>query len=313
MSEIHVAVAVIINQLDEVLISLRPDHVHQGGFWEFPGGKVESGETVYDALKREISEELEITVVDARPYKVIRHHYSDKTVVLNVWLVSEFKGEPWGVEGQIVEWRSIKQLRAVDFPAANRSIVHSLFLPDRYMITGNFEGHNEFLQRLERSLKKGINLIQLRCKNCSGDEYLLLAKEAKAMCDSYHAILLLNTEPAVFDKVGAQGLHLSGRRLHETKTRPIDETKYLSVSCHSISDIEKAKEIKADIVLLSPVKETNSHPGVKGIGWEKFSELISSNDIPAYALGGMNVTDVEKSKAAGAQGIAAISSLWAGS
>lgn len=310
MSDVHVAVAVIKNTSNEVLISLRPDDVHQGGFWEFPGGKVEEGESVLDALKREIFEELGIEVVGAQAYKTIRHNYSDKTVILDVWQVDEFIGEPRGVEGQLVKWQRVSQLKVEDFPAANRSIVLSLLLPDKYMITGSFKTQDEFANRLENSLKKGISIVQLRCKNCSDDEYLSLAVMAQLLCESYQAILLLNTTLDVFNQTRAQGLHLSGQRLHEFKSRPVGDTNILSASCHTHDDIEKAKKLNADIILLSPVKETKSHPGVEGIGWEKFEKMISSNEIPAYALGGMTSDDIVQARSAGAQGIAAISNLW---
>lgn len=311
MSEIHVAVAIIINDFNEVLVSLRPDHVHQGGFWEFPGGKLEKNESVFDALKREIAEELDILILQAKPYKIIRHDYSDKKVVLDVWLVSDFKGEARGAEGQQVKWLDIKDLKIDEFPIANRSIIQSLQLPDRYMITGEFKDHADFLNRLENSLKKGIKLVQLRCKNCTAEEYLSLVNESILLCESYHSTLLLNSSVDVFKRSKAHGLHLTGKQLLRFESRPIGDAYVLSASCHTLNDIEKAKTIKADIILVSPVKETKSHPGVAGIGWELFSELISNNDIPVYALGGMRPDDLEEAKVAGAQGIAAISSLWA--
>lgn len=311
MSEVHVAVAIIINKFNEVLISLRPDHVHQGGFWEFPGGKLEKNESVFDALKREISEELDILVLQAKPYKIIRHDYSDKKVVLDVWLVSDFKGEARGAEGQQIKWIDIKDLKPEIFPVANRSIIKALQLPDRYMITGEFKDHGDFLNRLEIGLKKGIKLVQLRCKNCTTDEYLSLVSESILLCESYQSTLLLNSAVDLFKKTHAHGLHLTGKQLQKFESRPVDKEFLLSVSCHTLNDIKKAKILSADIILLSPVKETKSHPGVAGIGWELFSELISNNDIPVYALGGMTPDDIDKARVAGAQGIAAISCFWA--
>lgn len=310
MSEIHVAVAIIINEFNQVLISLRPDHVHQGGLWEFPGGKLENNESIFDALKREISEELDIIILQAKPYKVIRHDYSDKKVILDVWLVYEFIGEARGAEGQQIKWLDIKDLKPEYFPVANRSIIQSLQLPDRYMITGEFKDRADFLSRLESSLKKGIKLVQLRCKNCTAKEYRSLVEQSILLCESYKAKLLLNSSVDVFKGSKAHGLHLTGKQLQGMDSRPVENSFVLSASCHTLSDIEKAKTLNADIILLSPIKETKSHPGVIGIGWELFSEMISNIDIPVYALGGMTADDLAEAKTAGAQGIAAISSLW---
>ena len=125
-SSIHVAVAVIVNSEQEVLLALRQLHQHQGGLWEFPGGKVEAGESVFDALVREIQEELAVTVLTAKPLIKIAHDYSEQSVILDVWIVSEFTGTPQGHEGQTLRWCSITDLIDDDFPAANVAIINAL-------------------------------------------------------------------------------------------------------------------------------------------------------------------------------------------
>lgn len=309
-SAVQVAVAVIVNQQNEVLISLRPNASHQGGLWEFPGGKLEVGETVNDALKRELLEELDIHLLESHPFKIICHQYTDKTVVLHIHIVNAFRGKPKGAEGQPIQWKSINQLNPLDFPAANRSIIHALKFPDKYMITGSFTDQNEFLSKLENSLRLGIKLVQLRCKNIDEESFVAIAQQAKFICDKYKAILFLNTNPEIFKSIHADGLHLSSHMLHSVTERPVSLEKLLSVSCHSDADIRHAQNINADIILLSPVKETTSHPEVKGIGWEAFSDLISDVDIPVYALGGMNENNISTAIECGAQGVAAISSFW---
>ena len=111
---VQVAVAIIVNQDNEVLISLRPNSSHQGGLWEFPGGKLEIGESVEDALKRELLEELNIDLLESQSFKIIQHQYADKTVQLNIYIVSSFRGEAKGAEGQLIEWKSIDQLNPLE-------------------------------------------------------------------------------------------------------------------------------------------------------------------------------------------------------
>ena len=125
-STVHVAVGVLLNENREVLIALRPDGSHQGGLWEFPGGKVEEGESVEYALNREFKEELGISVQACTPLIQIRHEYSDKFVMLDVWRIEKFSGIPQGREGQAIEWRALSKLRAVDFPKANERIIREL-------------------------------------------------------------------------------------------------------------------------------------------------------------------------------------------
>jgi 8-oxo-dGTP diphosphatase len=126
IKRVHVVAGIIRDAHGRILISRRHDHLHQGGLWEFPGGKIESDETVRDALARELREELALTIIAAEPFQQIRHDYPDKSVLLDFWLVSEFAGEARGVEGQPVEWVSAAALRDYQFPAANVPIVEAL-------------------------------------------------------------------------------------------------------------------------------------------------------------------------------------------
>ena len=112
---VHVAVGIILNDRGEVLVALRPIAAHQGGLWEFPGGKVEADESVQQALGRELEEEIGIRVQSCTPFMQIRHDYGDKSVLLDVWSIGSFSGEPIGREGQRVLWRRVSELRAADF------------------------------------------------------------------------------------------------------------------------------------------------------------------------------------------------------
>jgi len=125
---IHVAVAVIGHQNDsnKILIAKRPDHVYKGGLWEFPGGKVEQGEHVFEALARELEEELAIFVLQAEPLIKIQHDYPEKSVLLDVWKVTEFSGNAKGNEGQAIDWVSVDQLNEYSFPEANNVIIDEL-------------------------------------------------------------------------------------------------------------------------------------------------------------------------------------------
>jgi len=123
---VHVAVGVVINSQQEILLAKRADHQHQGGLWEFPGGKVEAGETLPKALGRELHEELAITVTSCEPLLEVAHEYTDKSVLLDVWLVTGFNGQPRGVEGQPLAWVSVAELNEYPFPEANVPIVEKL-------------------------------------------------------------------------------------------------------------------------------------------------------------------------------------------
>ncbi len=128
VSEVHVAVGVILNANGAILLSKRHADAHQGGLWEFPGGKVEHGESLADAMYRELEEELGILIDRERlePLVEVRHDYGDKQVFLDTWLVWSFAGEPHGREGQPLAWVEPDDLADLQFPAANDPIVDAV-------------------------------------------------------------------------------------------------------------------------------------------------------------------------------------------
>ena len=122
---VNVAVGVI-KKNNAIFICKRADDQHQGGLWEFPGGKVEANESVFAALKRELTEEVGITIHSSCQLMVIEHDYGDKCVKLDIHVVSNFSGEAHGAEGQPSEWVNISELTHYDFPAANAEIIEKL-------------------------------------------------------------------------------------------------------------------------------------------------------------------------------------------
>lgn len=122
---VHVAVGVIVRQ-QQVLLALRSNKQHQGGKWEFPGGKVEPDETVAQALTRELLEEVAINVTETSSFMQLEYAYPEKTVLLDIYLVTDFTGEPHGLEGQPLQWVNIADLSSMEFPDANQPIVERL-------------------------------------------------------------------------------------------------------------------------------------------------------------------------------------------
>lgn len=309
---VHVAVGVIIGNDGAILIAKRPDKTHQGGLWEFPGGKVEEGESLFDALSRELYEELAIETLDTEPLIKIRHDYGDKIVLLDVHKVTAFAGMAKGNEGQPIAWVAPENLHQYEFPAANRPIITAINLPSRLLVTGDFKTLAEFSARLEPALKRGIKLIQLRVK---ADELVdSLVECALDLCNYYSARLLINTNPGTFAKIASAnnkvGLHLSSKNLLSCTLRPVDNDVLLSASCHNQAEIDHAQKIGVDFILLSPVSATQSHPEQLAMGWPIFSELVERSTIPVFALGGMKESDLPIALERGAQGIAAIGEWW---
>ena len=312
---LHVVAAVIRNNAGEILIAKRPLKLHQGGLWEFPGGKVEEGEDVQQALVRELKEELAIDVKQFRPLIRIPYDYPDRKVLLDIWSVSSFTGVAIGVEGQEIRWVGSDELGEFQFPAANASIVTAASIPSLYLITpepGEKSHWSNFLLALEQSIQQGISLVQFRAKSLSEMEYRVLAMDVIALCHKNNARVLLNAAPEIAEQLGADGVHLTSSLLNHLNSRPLPDNKLVAASCHNVYELNKAAAIHCNFAVVGPVNKTASHPGKKGLGWNAMRQLTDSAFLPVYALGGMELKDMEEAWEHGAQGIAAIRSLWKG-
>lgn len=309
---LHVAVGVIENDLGQILIAKRPESVHQGGLWEFPGGKVDEGENCQQALWRELNEELAIQVQNSEPLIQIRHDYSDKSVLLDVHKVTRFSGEPKGNEGQPVRWVNPEFLSEYAFPAANQPIIQAIRLSRFCAITGSFESLKDFTEKFSKLISYENKMVQLRIDNFSLEQHAAYFTAAKEIC-SGGIQLQVNTSVDEFLRINPTdkiGLHLNSHRLMQAKSRPVNEKVLLGASCHSLAELKQAEKIQADYVYLSPVKATKSHPDVEVLGWKKFQEMTQKTNIPVYALGGLGELDLPSAIQSGAQGIASISAWW---
>lgn len=309
-SPLRVAVGILV-QDGKVFITRRFPDSHQGGKWEFPGGKIEPGENTFSALKRELREELEIEVQEARAYMQVRHAYPDCDVLLDVWRISRFRGTPHGREGQEAKWLACAELPQLEFPEADRPILRRLWLPALYLISDSRRfGKNGFLAPLERALKGGARLVQLREPHMSSSEFTDYAREISGLCHRHGARLLINAEPEWVSRCNADGVHLNSKRLAQYSSRPLDDHFWVAASCHNAEELIQAERLRADFAVLSPVAPTASHPGVTPLGWEAFSRLCAGASLPVYALGGMHTQDLAQARQAGAQGVAMVSQVW---
>lgn len=308
---VHVAAAALVNHAGAVLLTRRHDDSHQGGLWEFPGGKLEPGETVSEGLHRELREELGVIPDKHRPLIRVRHRYPDREVLLDVHLVTVWKGEPEGLEGQPLAWVLPGDLEDYPMPAADVPIVQSLRLPSTYLITPpRVADHDRFLRELEASLHAGASMLQLRLFDLPDAEMVRIGREVCRLCHAMGARVLLNGKPETADEIVADGIHLNSRQLHAQKTRPVEAGRLLAASCHTPADLARAQALGADFALLSPVLPTRSHPDAEPLGWRQFAAWVEPCALPVYALGGMQPGLLKAAWQHGAQGIAGIRGLW---
>jgi 8-oxo-dGTP diphosphatase len=124
--ELYVAVGLVFNNQGEILVSLRKEPQPYAGYWEFPGGKLEDGETSLIALKRELCEEVGIKIITATPFLSARHDYQTYFVNLDVWQIYQFTGNACGLEGQMIDWVKPDLLTKLNFLPANSFILDAI-------------------------------------------------------------------------------------------------------------------------------------------------------------------------------------------
>ena len=317
---VEVAAAVLQRPDGSFLLAQRPPDKIWAGYWEFPGGKIEAGETPYHALVRELREELGIEVETAYPWITRVFTYPHATVRLNFFRVTAWRGELHPHEGQQFAWQSPAALRylranrggsATVSPMlpANAPILRALELPDLYAISNAAElGVEKFLQRLERALDNGLRLVQLREKDLPREELRELARRVMALAHAHGAKVLLNGDVALAQEVGADGVQLTATQLAGLHERP--EVDWCAASCHNIEELRRAEALGCDFALLSPVLPTLSHPGAPHLGWGNFAAIAAGSSIPVYALGGLARDDMQTAWQHGAHGISLLRQAW---
>jgi 8-oxo-dGTP diphosphatase len=308
---LHVVAAALINARGDVLIAKRPADKALAGYWEFPGGKLESGEAPCQALARELWEELGIELLDAHPLIRFPYEYPERCVLLDVWRTTQYRGRVRAREGQALALVSPAELDDWRLLPANGPIVTALRLPATLLITPEPGADEEaFLAALEKSLAAGIRLVQFRAHGIESARFADLAAHVVERCHLQGAWCVINAAPEVACAVGADGIHLSAMHLLQCTRRPLDKAYWVGASCHNAAEIRHAAALRLDYILVGPVLPTLSHPGQKPFGWPAFARLIEDCNVPVYAIGGMCRGHLKQAQASGAQGIAAIRSLW---
>ena len=307
---VHVVAAVLRDARGRILLARRTAGRDLAGAWEFPGGKVEAGETPLAALDRELGEELGIRVRSAEPLISVPQAYPQKRIVLDVYTVTAFEGAPRGLEGQALAWSPLEKLASYPMPPADRPVVAALTAPDRYLVSPEAIEPAAFLARLDRALAAGARRLQLRVRGLAPEALASLAREAAARCHRTGAELLLNGEPGLAADLGV-GLHLTARQLMALDALPpLAPGQRVAASCHDAAELARAEALGVHFAVLGPLRATESHPGAPALGWDRFSLLREGVSLPIYAIGGMKPADVALARRHGAQGVAGIRAFW---
>ena len=310
MNGITEVVAAVLTQPDgRVLLAQRPAGKPYAGYWEFPGGKVEPGESLEAALARELHEELGVVIGPPCRWITRVFEYPHATVRLNFFRVFAWEGEPHPHEGQVFAWQQPGAVEVEPLLPANFPILRALTLPPALGIShAESLGVDSFLARLDVALHAGLGLIQLRDKSLPEDVRLELARETVRRAHRFGARVLVNGSLALARAAGADGVHLDSAAAAALMVRP--DCDWVGASCHDAAELAHAAAIGADFALLSPVLPTLTHPGAPALGWQAFAALAAASPIPVYGLGGLERGDVALAQSHGAHGVALLRGAW---
>ena len=307
------------------MLAQRAAGSHMAGTWEFPGGKIDPGESAERALRRELREELGITAGAVEPLISVPWHYPEKSIVLHAFRVLDFHGEPQAREHAALRWIDPADALELKMPPPDRPIVNALRLPHYYAITPEPHGDDgAFLAALRRLVSTAgptdedgadatastAKVAQLRVKTLAGDRFTRLVATARDIARSAGTTLLLNGHLQLARDLRLDGVHLPAAELMRLDARPLDRNRWVGASCHNAAELGHAAAIDVDFAVLGPVRPTPSHPDAPVLGWRRFAELVAAAPFPVFALGGLGPSDLADARSAGAHGIAGISAFW---
>jgi 8-oxo-dGTP diphosphatase len=309
---VHVVAAALIDADGRLLLAQRPPGKHLAGAWEFPGGKLEAGETPLVALARELDEELGVAVEQATPLIRIPWRYNHHELLLDAWRVTRWRGEPRSLEGQALRWQLPTDVDPAQLAPADRPLLQALRLPASYPITPAdvpLAQRDHWRERLAAAIVRGERLLQLRLPLWPRAAVRELAVDLLPLAERHGARLLLNEDVGGARALGI-GVHLKAAQLIPLAERPLPWRQLIAASCHDAEELARAVALGADFATLSPVATTASHPAAVPLGWPAFHTLAEAAALPVYALGGMDPLMSQEACAAGAQGVAGIGGFW---
>ena len=348
MSQIKdVAVAIVFNDKGQFLLGQRPSGKPYEGYWEFPGGKLETGETVWQALCRELDEELGLQPQVGTPWVTRVFTYPHATVRLHFWRVTAWQGQPHGREGQAFAWanidpRALNPLAALPQPLlpASLPVLRWLSLPDYVVLSHASEmGTAQFVQALTVAAQaQQIPWLLLREPSLSQQEVAGLYATVLPLCAQYAVRLSVSSRHVNKSRdargdpnercAGATHIHYTEQdsaqlpavvnTTESTDLAPGADIQtaaqalapWYGASCHHAAGLAALANTSVDYAFLGSVLPTASHPGQPALGWAAWETAIQATPVPTYAIGGLSRADIPTAQATGGQGVALQRGFW---
>lgn len=307
---VDVAAGVLVRADGRFLLGQRAQGTYYPGYWEFPGGKVELGETPAQALVRELNEELGIEVQTLHPWLVREYHYEHASVRLHFFRVLRWCGALVDHVHSALSWQDPEAPDANPMLPANGPVLKALRLPNFMGITHAWAvGIEPQLALIDAALERGLRLIQVREPGLTGVAFERFAREVVRRARQCGARVLVNGDSGLAQRVGADGIHLKAHELARLSGRP-ECLEWVGASCHTREELLRAARLELDYAVVGAVCSTPTHPERAPLGWHAFRAMREGLPFPVFALGGLDAGDLVCAQQAGAHGVAAIRGAW---
>jgi len=310
----EVAVGVLLRPDDAVLLADRPQGKPYAGYWEFPGGKIEPGESVEHALARELHEELGIDIGPALPWVTFEFDYPHAYVRLHFCRIFCWSGTPQGREGQRLAFFRLHDQPPEPLLPAAAPALRWLALPSLAAQVGlDEQAPDALLAQLDVALAHGLRLLVLRSSdNPAGFDRRAadtLVREIAARCGAFNATVLVADSRPPADHFRVDGIHLTEPLLLQARSRP--DASWVGAEVGSRHTVERAARLGCDFVVAGPVLPTPIGGSVQApVGWHGFAALARHAPLPVFACGGLAVDDLDRARHAGAHGLMLTLPAW---
>lgn len=306
---VEVAVGVVFAPDGRVLLGSRPAGKPFSGYWEFPGGKIEAGESVAAALARELDEETGILIGTPLPWVTIEHVYPHAHVRLHFMRVRDWSGTPEGREGQQLRWFSVADAMPAPLLPAALPCLRWLGWPEVMgLSSAGSLGVDRFLERLGHAFGDDLGAIIVREPLFDVEQARSLTIEIAAMAKEHAARVMVSSRHGHATAEVAGGLHFTEGHLMTCDLRP--SLPHVGASVHSRASIDHAASLGLDYAMLGTVAASASHPEGPVLGWPGFAALALDAAVPIYAVGGLSRRDLRDATLSSAHGIALLGRVF---
>lgn len=307
---IQVAVSVVRASDGRVLLAERTARQLSAGQWELPGGKIDPGETAMQAAARELDEEVGIQAQVLQPWLIHEHAFKTQRVRLHFFLVTDWRGQAHGREGQRLAWVDPAVPTELPLLASNRRAWLALGLPAEIVQIGAAQtgGLEACMALLSQALAAGAGLLQLDAPPLAADQRVAYARRAAALAQRHGARIIFSGSALEARRAGVTGLHSSAPELWRLSARP--PLALWSVSCQDTADLARASALAADLVLLAPVQGAGGNSSLASMGCERVRQLAASVPLPLFVQGDPGCDTLQDARQAGAHGLIVSANDW---